>query len=284
VIHKFIYFLFWLISLLNLSILYFTLYPVFLIFNYIFRYRENIVNNNIKNALTFLNDKDKKEVAKGFYLYFFNLLIEICKMASVDKAFYLNRVKVINPELLEKYRLQNKSIILMMGHHNNWEWASQIISIVSKQDFIGVYKKLSNKFFDKLMLKIRSRFGVILVEMEDSLHYIFNNKDCKIIGLASDQNPIVNSKTYWTEFFNQQVPYSIGAEKIARKMHYPVLFCNMSKVSNGYYVIEFEIIEDDPQNSKDGDITNKFIKRLEEKIIEEPNSYLWSHNRWKHKK
>ena len=205
-------------------------------------------------------------------------------MASVDKAFYLNRVKVINPELLEKYRLQNKSIILMMGHHNNWEWASQIISIVSKQDFIGVYKKLSNKFFDKLMLKIRSRFGVILVEMEDSLRYIFNNKDCKIIGLASDQNPIVNSKTYWTEFFNQQVPYSIGAEKIARKMHYPVLFCNMSKVSNGYYVIEFEILEDDPQNSKDGDITNKFNKRLEEKIIEEPNSYLWSHNRWKHKK
>ena len=80
------------------------------------------------------------------------------------------------------------------------------------------------------------------------------------------------------------MPYSTGAEKIARKMNYPVLFCNMSKVSNGYYCIEFEILEDDPQNSKDGDITNKFIKRLEEKIIEEPNSYLWSHNRWKHKK
>ena len=31
-------------------------------------------------------------------------------------------------------------------------------------------------------------------------------------------------------------------------------------------------------------ITNNFIKRLEDKIIEEPNSYLWSHNRWKHKK
>ncbi|MFL2574808.1 MAG: hypothetical protein ACJ0QC_03440 [Flavobacteriales bacterium] len=31
-------------------------------------------------------------------------------------------------------------------------------------------------------------------------------------------------------------------------------------------------------------MTNKFFKRLEEKIKEEPNNYLWSHNRWKHTK
>ena len=205
-------------------------------------------------------------------------------MASVKKEFYLNRIKVINPEVLEKYRLENKTIILMMGHHNNWEWASQIVSIVAKQDFVGIYKKLSNKFFDKLMIKVRGRFGVILVEIEDSIQYIFNNKDCKIIGLASDQNPLVNSKTYWTKFFNQDVPYILGAEKIARKMDYPVLFCNMSKLSNGYYSIKYELIEENPTLSKKGSITNLFIKRLEEKIIEEPNSYLWSHNRWKHKK
>jgi KDO2-lipid IV(A) lauroyltransferase len=223
-------------------------------------------------------------VINGFYKYFFNLFIEILKMGSVNQEFYQRRIKVINPEVLENYRLQNKSIILMMGHHNNWEWASQIISIVAKQDFIGIYKKLSNKFFDKLMIKVRGRFGVILVEIEDSIQYIFNNKDCKIIGLASDQNPVVNSKTYWTKFFNQDVPYILGAEKIARKMDYAVLFCNMTKESNGYYNIKFEVIDENPQNSKDGEITNKFIKRLEEKIIEEPNSYLWSHNRWKHKK
>ena len=69
-------------------------------------------------------------------------------MGSVNQEFYQRRIKVINPEVLENYRLQNKSIILMMGHHNNWEWASQIISIVAKQDFVGIYKKLSNKFID----------------------------------------------------------------------------------------------------------------------------------------
>jgi KDO2-lipid IV(A) lauroyltransferase len=58
----------------------------------------------------------------------------------------------------------------------------------------------------------------------------------------------------------------------------------MSKLSNGYYSIKYELIEENPTLSKKGSITNLFIKRLEEKIIEEPNSYLWSHNKWKHKK
>ena len=283
-INKLIYSFFYIIGSINLSILYFILYPIFTIFNFIFRYRKKIVSSNIKNSLLHLDNNQHIKVIRGFYKYFFNLLIEILKMGSVNQEFYQRRIKVINPEVLENYRLQNKSIILMMGHHNNWEWASQIISIVAKQDFIGIYKKLSNKFFDKLMIKVRGRFGVILVEIEDSIQYIFNNKDCKIIGLASDQNPVVNSKTYWTKFFKQDVPYILGAEKIARKMDYAVLFCNMTKESNGYYNIKFEVIKENPQNSKDGEITNKFIKRLEEKIIEEPNSYLWSHNRWKHKK
>ena len=43
-------------------------------------------------------------------------------------------------------------------------------------------------------------------------------------------------------------------------------------------------LEDNPQKSKDGDITKKFFKRLEKQINDDPNNYLWSHNRWKHKK
>ena len=58
----------------------------------------------------------------------------------------------------------------------------------------------------------------------------------------------------------------------------------MNKIKDGYYTISFEVIDENPKTSKTGDITNKFFKRLEKKIKEEPNNYLWSHNRWKHKK
>ena len=58
----------------------------------------------------------------------------------------------------------------------------------------------------------------------------------------------------------------------------------MSKVSSGNYTIKFELLVEQPILTNKGTITNLFMKRLEKKIIEEPNSYLWTHNKWKHKK
>ena len=120
--------------------------------------------------------------------------------------------------------------------------------------------------------------------MNDIIKHIYDNKECKIIGLIADQNPVVNDTTNWTNFFDKSVPVIDGPEKIARKMNFPVLFCNMNKIKDGYFTISFEVIDENPKTSNAGDITNKFFKRLEEKIKEEPNNYLWSHNRWKHKK
>ena len=80
------------------------------------------------------------------------------------------------------------------------------------------------------------------------------------------------------------VPVIDGPEKIAKKFNYPVLFCDIQKENNGFYNITFETLEENPKESTDGEITKKFFKRLEKQIKEDPNNYLWSHNRWKHKK
>ena len=272
--------LLWFVSFVPLKILYIKS----LILSNFFFYRNDIVKSNIDNAFNNLNINHKKKIIKGFRIYFLNLICEIIKMISVNKKFYSNRIIVNNIEMLDKYYDKNQTIILMMGHHNNWEWAGQVISIKSKQKFVSVYKKLSSSFFDYFMCRLRAKNGADVIEMNDIIKHIYEDKECKIIGLIADQNPVVSSSTNWTHFFNKNVPVIDGPEKIARKMNLPVLFCNMSKIKDGYYAISFEVIDENPKTSNPGDITNKFFKRLEEKIKEEPNNYLWSHNRWKHTK
>ena len=272
--------LLWFVSFVPLKILYIKS----LILSNFFFYRNDIIKSNIDNAFNNLNINHKKKIIKGFRIYFLNLICEIIKMISVNKKFYSNRITVNNIEMLDKYYDKNQTIILMMGHHNNWEWAGQVISIKSKQKFVSVYKKLSSSFFDYFMCRLRAKNGADVIEMNDVIKHIYEDKECKIIGLIADQNPFVNSSTNWTYFFDKSVPVIDGPEKIARKMNFPVLFCNMSKIKDGYYAISFEVIDENPKTSNPGDITNKFFKRLEEKIKEEPNNYLWSHNRWKHTK
>ena len=274
------YSFFWFISLIPLSLYNLLSYLT----NFIFFYRKKIVLNNIKLAFPNKSNLEIKNIYKGFRLYFINLICEIIKMFSSNISFYKKRINIQNINLINDYYNKNQSVIIIGGHYNNWEWAGPILSEIGKHHFVSVYKALSNTFFNKLMIKIRSRYNIDVVEMNDLVKYIFGNKKCKMIALISDQNPAVNEKTKWVSFFNHQVPVTDGPEKIAKKFNYPVLFCDIQKVSNGYYNISFEILEDNPQESKDGDITKKFFKRLEKQINDDPNNYLWSHNRWKHKK
>jgi len=270
---------------MSLSLIKIFFLPIIYFANFLIEYRKDIVVKNIDLSFRNLEKIEKEKIISKFYNHFFQLICEIFKMFSANASFYKKRIKILNPEVLDFYNKNNQSIILMSGHHNNWEWASQIISITAQQDFIGVYKKLSNKFFDNLLFKSRSRFNVNLVEINNAIKYIINSKSkCKIIGLAADQNPIINKNTYWSNFFDEETPLFLVPEKLAIKMNYPVLFCNMSKVSSGNYTIKFELLVEKPILTNKGTITNLFIKRLEKKIIEEPNSYLWTHNKWKHKK
>ena len=272
--------LLWLVSIVPLKVLYIKS----LVLSNFFFYRNDIIKSNIDNAFNNLNIDHKKKIFKGFRIYFLNLICEIIKMISMNKKFYINRITIKNIEILDQFYERNQTVVLMMGHHNNWEWAGQIISIKSKQKFVSVYKKLSSSFFDYFMINLRKKNGADVIEMNDIIKHIYDNKECKIIGLIADQNPVVSDTTSWTNFFDNSVPVIDGPEKIARKMNFPVLFCNMNKIKEGYYTINFEVIDENPKTSNIGDITNKFFKRLEEKIKEEPNNYLWSHNRWKHTK
>ena len=274
------YSFFWFISLIPLSLLNLLSYLI----NFIFFYRKKIVLNNIKLAFPNKSNLEIKNIYKGFKLYFINLIWEIIKMSSSNIKFYKKRINIQNINLINDYYKKNQSVIIIGGHYNNWEWAGPILSEIGNHHFVSVYKALSNTFFNKLMIKIRSRYNIDVVEMNDLVKYIFGNEKCKMIALICDQNPVVDEKTKWLSFFNHQVPVIDGPEKIAKKFNYPVLFCDIKKVKNGYYNITFETIEDYPQESEDGDITKRFFKRLEKQINDNPNNYLWSHNRWKHKK
>ena len=47
----------------------------------------------------------------------------------------------------------------------------------------------------------------------------------------------------------------------------------MKKLKQGYYSIEFIELNNN--------ITEKYVEYLEKSIIEKPEFWLWSHNRWK---
>ena len=134
-------------------------------------------------------------------------------------------------------------------------------------------------------ISFREKFGGKAVSIEESVRYIIKReKESKIIGIIGDQNPVVNESTEWIDFFDKPIPVFMGAEQIAKKLSYPVIFCNMQKNDKYSYSITFEIIALNPSKTLKGEITKSYFDLLERQIKEEPTKWLWSHRRWRHKK
>jgi KDO2-lipid IV(A) lauroyltransferase len=102
-------------------------------------------------------------------------------------------------------------------------------------------------------------------------------------AFIADQTPAPDN-AFWLTFMNQDTPVFQGTEKIARKMNYPVVYVRVERVKRGFYEISAETLFEEPAKTTDGEITTAHTRALEQDIQRQPESWLWSHRRWKHKR
>lgn len=247
-------------------------------------YRKKVVSTNLKNAFPHYSSEKLEHITVAFYRYLCDLFLETFKTLVISKSVALERCKLSTETkvLFDRYAQKNQTIVLVMGHYGNWEWAGNAFSLTCKQQLYVIYHPLANPYFDKLMYKMRTRFGTKLFAMKDSVKEIIKTKDqTKVIAFIADQTP-PKENAYWTTFMNQDTPVFWGPEKIARKMNYPVIYTTVKKIKRGYYEIFAEELFANPSETAEGEISEAHTRRLETDITRQPETWLWSHRRWKH--
>ncbi|MFC2123690.1 lysophospholipid acyltransferase family protein [Bacteroidota bacterium] len=270
------------LSCLPLSILYVLADLIFFLGYYITGYRRNLVFGNLRKAFPDKSNREIKTIARKFYRHLADIIVETIHGLTISEKELLKRIYVKNIEYLNQYYENGKSVIIMSSHHSNWEWLTQITSLQVKAEANGVYQQLKNPFFDHLMMKIRMRFDARLIEKKAILKDLIMRKDVlKIVGMISDQSPVIKENRFWTTFLSQETAFFTSSEKIAKKLNMGVVYAKMDKIRRGYYEVEYIPIDAPPFNPEPEYITLRFIKLLENHINEAPAYWLWSHNRWK---
>ncbi|MEX0811275.1 MAG: lysophospholipid acyltransferase family protein [Chitinophagales bacterium] len=248
-------------------------------------YRKKVVFSNLKNAFPDKSDMEIERIARLFYRHLCDLIVESIMMFQMSEAEAIKRFKVANPQLLDNYFQQGKSVVIVSAHYNNWEYAALSPEPQLLHKVIGIYTPLKNKFMDNKIKESRQRFGSIFLAKKAVKKYFAENKDKLIAPLfAADQSPGNPDNAYWTKFLNQDTAVVFGPEKFARIYNYPVVFAYIKKVKRGYYEATVELIDENPAEAEHGEITEKHTRLLEKEILEQPEYWLWSHRRWKHKK
>lgn len=277
--------LIWFLSILPMRVLYFVSDILYLVIYKVFGYRKKVVIKNLQLAFPEKSEEERRKIAKHFYQHFTDLFVETIKSISISKEEILERYQYSNPELVNDILKTGKSIAFVSAHQANWEWSSNSPLVLNAQPN-SAYASLGNSYFDKVVKKSRQRFGFVLHEsskMVKAIHKNHKKKIQSIFLLISDQSPQLEHTKYWAPFFNIKVPFHVGAETISKKFDLTVIFCSTKKIKRGFYSTEFKLITENPKEFENYQITDKYISLTEEMIKNQPECYLWSHNRFKHR-
>ena len=276
----------YLLSLLPFPLLYLLSDGLYLLLYYVIGYRKKVVSENLRNAFPEKTPAEIIILQKKFYRYFCDLLLETFKTLTISRANMLKHSS-IDPaaeKLFNDFEAEKKNLIIVMGHKGNWEWTGNTFSLACKHKLYVIYHPLANKYFDKLIYKMRTRFGSNFIPMKDTLRYIIKIKnELNAIGFIADQSPNPDS-AYWMNFLNQDTPVFMGTEKIAKMVKYPIVYASVKRVSRGYYILSAEVLQYPPYTGPEGDLTELHTKKLEADILSQPETWLWTHKRWKHKR
>ena len=261
---------------------------LFYLIYYVIRYRRKVVRKNLVGSFPDNSPAEILKIEKKFYRYFCDLFVETIYITGVSEKEYLRRIQYLNLDLITNLYAEQKSVMMMTAHYCNWEWLSSM-SLVLPPDgpMEGIYKELSNKNFDRFMFDLREKFGGRNIENKILFKTMLKNRQNAIYStycMISDQRPAPRSSRHWLPFLNQDTSVLVGTEQLARKFDYPVVFLDMCRPKRGHYTCEFVMISEHPQLEPENEITRKYMELLEKKIIEKPEFWLWTHNRWKHKR
>lgn len=258
---------------------------LFLMFFYVTPYRKKVVFTNLRNSFPEKSEKEIGEIAKKFYRHFCDLVLETIKSFTISEKQIRKRMIYKNPEIFEPYFQKKKSLIVVTGHYNSWEWMAMASRFYVKHRTFALFMPLSNKFFDAKVKRSRCKFGIEMYSVRDTQkNFAKYENDITITGFVGDQTPSNLTRCHWMNFLNQDTPVYLGTEKYSTLYDYPVLFAVIKKIKRGFYDVEFVPISENPKEEKPLAITERHTKFLEKLIVEKPEYWLWTHKRWKHKR
>ncbi|NQW27098.1 MAG: lysophospholipid acyltransferase family protein [Flammeovirgaceae bacterium] len=284
-LHKILYYgLVYPLSKLPFFILYRISDALYLILYHIIRFRKEVVKQNLKNSFPNESKTRLNNIERSFYRHFCDLFVESIKAFTICEEDSKKRMIYKNVQLFNSLATKKRNVTLMGGHYGNWELLAISINAIMPHQCIALYNPLKNLFWEGVMKKSRSRFGLQLTSIKNptAIVRLKGQLSCTIYG--SDQSPRNPNSAHWTTFLNQETGFQRGAERFARDKKDAIVFARIRKIKRGFYETEFNLMYEEGTELPPNRIMEDYKMRLEAQIIEDPRYYLWTHKRWKHKR
>jgi KDO2-lipid IV(A) lauroyltransferase len=258
---------------------------LYLLAFYVVRHRHQVIRGQLEKVFPDASDAERERIHKRFLKNFCDVVVEVLKSVSMTEADMRAHVNIVNLSEARRHLDAGQSVMLVTSHLCNWEWLLHGVTLQLGYPVDAAYKPLHDQWAERLMLKIRSRFGARLVPAKELLADFLRRRGIvRAVAMNADQAPVSTDKRYWTQFLGQDTAFYIGAEQIARATRLPILYVAVRRIRRGYYDVELRPLWDGREVTEPNAVTERYARACEIDVLKSPADWLWSYRRWRLKK
>lgn len=273
-----------LFSILPFRLVYFFSDVLRFLFKHVLKYRVSVVDKNLEYCFPTLSSSKRLDIRNKFYKNFIDIILESIKGLATDPNRLMPRYTFRNPELLDSYFEKDQHLIFYSQHFNNWEWAPICLGLQMQHHLLGVVKMISNKYINNYFIDGRSGNNVSVIPTFHTARYFSElDKVESPVGIVfiADQKPSGKERSIELPFLGAKASFHAGAGKYAFKSGLPVFSLDVLRVGRGHYEIVTKEIAGAGECTSGDELTIRFKEHLEKLIKDSPESWLWSHKRFK---
>jgi len=252
---------------------------------HVLRWHRELAARNLANAFPEKTQGERSAILRQSYINLGQTLAETFWGFGASAAELMKRVAIENPELIERLVATKHPVVVLTAHVCNWEWLLPATAAQFGIPIDAVYKPLRVASLDAFIRDTRSRFGGKPIPIQSFLFELMRRAgEARAYAMVADQTPPRTMDKYWTRFLHQDTAFFTGADKIARFLDAPVIYIAMRRVSKGHYSVRVHVLVEPPYDMDDVPVIERYARRLESEIRDNPADWLWVHNKWKYPK
>ena len=240
-----------------------------------FKIKKNLENSNIGDT-----DRDRKIIINKMWGNYGRILAEYISIKNYRQNDIRKNFEIVGQDILDKIKLDNKPVIFVSGHFNNFELMAMHLEKTGI-NLAAIYRPLNNKFLNPIMEKIRVKYickKQIKKGLSGTKEILRYFKKGFSVALMIDQRV---SEGIASNFFGKKAFTTTIPAQFVKKFNAKIIPVYIERLKNNDFKIKFykPLIFDNNANTES--ITHKLNQELEKMILKNPEQWIWTHNRWK---
>tara|TARA_B100000579_G_scaffold168718_1_gene137380 strand:- start:1322 stop:2182 length:861 start_codon:yes stop_codon:yes gene_type:complete len=245
----------------------------------LFRSKKKIIEN-LKQSKISSDNHEIEKIISNMWGNYGRILAEYPHIKKFKNNNLKNHIKINGLEILEDIKKNNKQVVFISGHFNNFELMAMQIENYGI-NLAAIYRPLNNIFLNKTMEKIRTNYickKQIKKGRSGTREMIGLFKDGTSIALMIDQRV---SEGVSINFFNRKCLTTTIPAQLVKKYNCEIVPVYIERKNKTDFELSFQKILKFNKSDTLENITLKLNLILEEMILKNVDQWIWTHDRWK---